>query len=349
MVREAKTEAEKSDAARALALALDGLVRAPISRPSDGVVVGPCRRPRRPALRGPGDPDDRRCHLDRVPGRRRPRATSRGFGPGQFVDIEIPGQPARLRGVVHDVLPGANTADFTAPVRVDLRELFERPAPRPFRDGSHHRRRASRRDRRSRFRPRARRSRGHLPHRPRRERRRARWIDVTVGLRGAGGHRDHRAAAVARPAGRRCRTGRTARGRRGRRCGRESRALGARPRARPDGRRRAARDRRAARRERDAAGDLSVRHLPGREDHRRRRQRAGRADDAERHPAARAGAPAAARHPAGPVDDLARIDGAVGQLRLGNRHADRAAARPGRRRAAGSGPSARHASWTWRR
>ena len=126
MGREAKSESEKQDAARALVLAERGLVRAPISAPSDGTVLAHA------AARGDRLADDQEILTIAD-------ASSIAFlvdvtqsdlarvRPGQSVAIEIPGQPARFSGTVHDVLPGANAADFTAPVRVDLRGLSSVP------------------------------------------------------------------------------------------------------------------------------------------------------------------------------------------------------------------------------
>ncbi len=126
MEREAKTETERQDAARALVLAERGLVRAPISAPSDGTVLAHA------AARGDRLAEDQEILTIAD-------ASSIAFlvdvtqsdlarvRPGQSVLIEVPGQPARFGGTVHDVLPGANTADFTAPVRVDLRGLAAVP------------------------------------------------------------------------------------------------------------------------------------------------------------------------------------------------------------------------------
>lgn len=122
MEREARTDAEKADAARALTLAERGLVQAPLVAPSDGLVLAHA------AARGDRLSDEQeiltiadassvvfladvtQSDLTRV-------------HPGQPVVIEVPGQTARYTGTVHDVLPGANAADFTVPVRVDLRLL----------------------------------------------------------------------------------------------------------------------------------------------------------------------------------------------------------------------------------
>jgi RND family efflux transporter MFP subunit len=122
MEREASTETENGDAARALALAERGLVRATIAAPSDGTVLTHA------AARGDRVAEDQEILTIAD-------ASSIAFlvdvtqtdlarvRPGQSVRIEVPGQPAGLHGTVHDILPGANTADFTAPVRVSLHGL----------------------------------------------------------------------------------------------------------------------------------------------------------------------------------------------------------------------------------
>ena len=122
MEREAKTESEKQDAARALVLAERGLVRAPITAPSDGTVLGHA------AARGDRVAEEQEILTiaDASSIAFLVDVTQSDLGrirPGQPVHIEVPGQRARFDGTVHDVLPGANTADFTASVRVDLRGL----------------------------------------------------------------------------------------------------------------------------------------------------------------------------------------------------------------------------------
>lgn len=122
MVREAKTPAEKQDGERALALAERALVQMRIAAPSDGIVFSHA------AVKGDRLSEDQeiltiadatsivfladvaQSDLDRV-------------RPGQSVEIWLPGRSAPLLGRVHDVLPGANAADFTVPVRVDLPAL----------------------------------------------------------------------------------------------------------------------------------------------------------------------------------------------------------------------------------
>jgi Cu(I)/Ag(I) efflux system membrane fusion protein len=122
MERDAKTDTERQDAARALVLAERGLVRAPITAPSDGLVLAHA------AARGDRLSDeqeiltiaDASSIVFLVDVTQSDLARVR---PGQTVLIEVPGRAARFGGTVHDVLPGANTADFTVPVRVDLRAL----------------------------------------------------------------------------------------------------------------------------------------------------------------------------------------------------------------------------------
>ncbi len=126
MAREARTEAEKADAARAVALAERNRVRAPLRAASSGVVLSHA------ASAGDRVAEDQeiltiadassvvflvdlaQSDLTRV-------------RPGQRVDIEIAGRVGTTAGIVHDVLPAANATDFTAPVRVDLSGLREIP------------------------------------------------------------------------------------------------------------------------------------------------------------------------------------------------------------------------------
>jgi multidrug efflux pump subunit AcrA (membrane-fusion protein) len=126
MAREAKTEAEKRDAARAVSLAERSLVQAPLSSPADGVVLS------RAGAAGERVSEDQeilaiaetssivflvdvaQSDLGRI-------------HPGQRVDVDLAGRSGTVAGSVHDVLPGANAADFTVPVRVDLRGLGKAP------------------------------------------------------------------------------------------------------------------------------------------------------------------------------------------------------------------------------
>ncbi len=122
MERQASTDAEKADAARAIALAERGLVRSPLVAPADGTVLAHAA-----------------AHGDRVAEDQEiltiADARSVAFladvtqsdlarvRPGQPATIEISGRPGRVAGTVHDVLPAASPTDFTAPVRIDLAGL----------------------------------------------------------------------------------------------------------------------------------------------------------------------------------------------------------------------------------
>jgi len=126
MARDAKTDAEKQAADRALALAQRGLVKARIESPADGVVLshaaaGGDRVAEDQELLTIADmnslvflADVAQSDLSRI-------------RPGQPVRLEIAGRESHWTGVVHDVLPAANPADFTAPVRIDLKGLSEVP------------------------------------------------------------------------------------------------------------------------------------------------------------------------------------------------------------------------------
>ncbi len=122
MERQARTDAEKQDAARAVALAERGLVRAPILSPTDGTVLAHA------AVRGDRVSEDQEILTIADAGSiaflvDASQSDLARIRPGQAVSIEISGRDGRLSGTVHDVLPSANPADFTAPVRVDLHGL----------------------------------------------------------------------------------------------------------------------------------------------------------------------------------------------------------------------------------
>jgi multidrug efflux pump subunit AcrA (membrane-fusion protein) len=125
MAREARTEAEKRDAERALSLAERGLVRTSLRSPADGVVLS------HSATSGERVSEDQEIlaiadassivFVADVP-----QSDLGRIHPGQRVEVDLAGRGA-VSGVVHDVLPGANSADFTVPVRVDLRGLSRVP------------------------------------------------------------------------------------------------------------------------------------------------------------------------------------------------------------------------------
>jgi HlyD family secretion protein len=120
MLRQARTPAEKSDAERALALAEKNLVRRPLIASWDGAVIA------HTASAGDRVTEDQEIltisdasslvFLADVPQPDLPR-----IRPGQKATVELAGGRAPVAGAVHAVLPGANPADFTGQVRVDLR------------------------------------------------------------------------------------------------------------------------------------------------------------------------------------------------------------------------------------
>ncbi len=185
MAREAKTDAEKQDAARALALAERGLVRAPIEAPSDGVVlahaaVGGDRVSEDQEILTIADASSVAFLADISQGDlARVRA-------GQPVTVEVAGRASAWTGTVHDILPSANATDFTAPVRVDLHGLSGVPPLGLF--GTAHIVVAAHRD--ASVVPDAALVRDDLTGKSRIalvENGHARWVDVTPGLRGPAG------------------------------------------------------------------------------------------------------------------------------------------------------------------
>jgi multidrug efflux pump subunit AcrA (membrane-fusion protein) len=120
MLRQAATPAEKSDAERALALAQKNLVRKALIASWNGAVIA------HTASAGDRVAEDQEIltvsdasslvFLADVPQSDLPR-----LRPGQKATVELAGGHAPVAGAVHAVLPGANPADFTGQVRVDLR------------------------------------------------------------------------------------------------------------------------------------------------------------------------------------------------------------------------------------
>jgi len=126
MERQARTDSEKADASRAVALAERALVRAPILAASDGTVLSHA------AVRGDRLSEDQEILTVADSGSIAfladvPQSELGRIRPGQPVVVDIAGRSDRLEGRVHDILPGANAADFTAPVRVDLQGLGSVP------------------------------------------------------------------------------------------------------------------------------------------------------------------------------------------------------------------------------
>jgi RND family efflux transporter MFP subunit len=119
MLREAATPAERRDAERAIALAEKNLVRKALTAAWDGAVLSHAA--------SPGDrlAEDQEIltvndassivFLADVPQADLPR-----IHPGQKATIQIAGGAQPSSGAVHAVLPGANPADYTGSVRIDL-------------------------------------------------------------------------------------------------------------------------------------------------------------------------------------------------------------------------------------
>lgn len=119
MLREARTPERRADAERALALAEQNLVRKPVLANTDGPVLSHA------ATSGERVSEDQEIitiadastivFLADVP-----QNDLAKIRPGQPARVEIGGRQAPLAGTVHSTLPGANPADFTGVVRIDL-------------------------------------------------------------------------------------------------------------------------------------------------------------------------------------------------------------------------------------
>jgi multidrug efflux pump subunit AcrA (membrane-fusion protein) len=119
MLREASSPERRADAERALALAQQNLVRKPVLANADGPVLSHA------ATGGERVAEDQEIitiadastivFLADVP-----QSDLAKIRPGQPAQVEIGGRPAPLSGTVHSTLPGANPADFTGVVRIDL-------------------------------------------------------------------------------------------------------------------------------------------------------------------------------------------------------------------------------------
>ena len=119
MQRSASTDTEKSDAARAIALAERDLVRTEIRAPVDGVVLS------HGAAAGDRVSEDQEILTLANAGSVTfvsdvPQSDLAEIRPGQHATVELAGASRSVAGVVHGALPTANPADFTAPVRIDL-------------------------------------------------------------------------------------------------------------------------------------------------------------------------------------------------------------------------------------
>jgi multidrug efflux pump subunit AcrA (membrane-fusion protein) len=119
MARQARTEAERRDAARAVQLAEKNLVRSPLTSAVDGVVVSHAASPGDRLSEGQEvltlSSADSVVFIADVVQADLPRLKK-----GQRATIDIVGQPRELAGRLHDVLPRANPADLTVPVRIDF-------------------------------------------------------------------------------------------------------------------------------------------------------------------------------------------------------------------------------------
>lgn len=127
MVREARTDVQRADAERALALAERNLVKKPLAASADGPVLSHA------AASGDRVAEDQEILtiadassiVFLVDVSQNDLARVR---PGQTVRVELAGRPAAVAGRVHAVLPGANPADFSGSVRVDLPAAAEKLA-----------------------------------------------------------------------------------------------------------------------------------------------------------------------------------------------------------------------------
>lgn len=119
MASEARTPAEKRDAERAVALAEQALVKRALLAPADGAVLTHGA--------APGDRVAEDQDLLTIAEASAivfladaPQSDVERIKPGQQALVELAGQTRPATGTVHAILPGANPADFTAPVRIDL-------------------------------------------------------------------------------------------------------------------------------------------------------------------------------------------------------------------------------------
>ncbi len=119
MARDARTEAERADAARAVALAERNLVRTDLRSPVDGVVVSHAE--------SAGDRVAQDQNLLAISSSRSlvfqvdvTQSELPRVAPGQPATVALAGRASPVRGTVHGVLPNASAQDFTAPVRIDF-------------------------------------------------------------------------------------------------------------------------------------------------------------------------------------------------------------------------------------
>jgi multidrug efflux pump subunit AcrA (membrane-fusion protein) len=125
MLREARTPAERSDAERAQALAEKNLVRAELKSPVEGAVLSHAENAGERVTEDQeivtiSASDSLVFQADIA------QSELASVHPGQAVRLDLAGRGTALAGTVHDVLPNANPADFTAPVRIDLAQISPR-------------------------------------------------------------------------------------------------------------------------------------------------------------------------------------------------------------------------------
>jgi multidrug efflux pump subunit AcrA (membrane-fusion protein) len=124
MLREASTAGQKADAERAVALAERNVVRKAILASADGPVLSHA------SASGDRVSEDQEIitiaeAASFVFLADMPQNDLARIRPGQPAQVDIGGH-APIAGVVHSILPGANAADFTGSVRIDLPHPAER-------------------------------------------------------------------------------------------------------------------------------------------------------------------------------------------------------------------------------
>lgn len=119
MEREASTPAEKSDAARAVALAEKNLIRSALRATASGIVVSHSA--------ATGDRLSEDAEIVTIAESASlmfvadvPQSQLSRIRPGEPAAVLLSGRPGLLPGAVHDVLSAANASDLTIPVRVDF-------------------------------------------------------------------------------------------------------------------------------------------------------------------------------------------------------------------------------------
>jgi membrane fusion protein (multidrug efflux system) len=118
MERQASTEGERRDAARAVALAEKNLVHAPLSVSAAGVVASHAASTGDRVAEGEEIVSIAEMRsLVLLADVAQPQLSK--IRAGENVAIDIVGRPP-LAATVHDVLPAGSTADLTAPVRIDF-------------------------------------------------------------------------------------------------------------------------------------------------------------------------------------------------------------------------------------